>query len=503
MTVKKYLSEYPELVKEWHPTKNGNFTPEDFTHASNKRAWWLCPNNHSYDSIIANRTTNKSGCPYCAGQKASEENNLQALFPEIAKEWHPTKNNELTPKQVTYGSKKKVWWLCPKGHSYEATMNHRTSAQKSGCPYCSNQSSEPEIRILSELKWFFEEVNSRYRVDGVEIDIFLPNINLAIEYDGSYWHKDKEDSDIKKNMFLLSRDIDLIRVREQPLNPLSENDVIVSNRSLEKKELDKIFKKIYTFADNNTKEKITSYFARPSFVNDELFKEYRSYFPSPFPENSLIETHPKLSEEWDYEKNFPLRPENFSSGGHNKVWWLCPKGHSYSSYVYSRTDKNQKRGCPFCTGQKVSKDNNLLIMFPEVAKEWHPTKNKELTPKEFTSGSKKKVWWLCPKGHSYNSVINSRTTRKSPTGCPYCAGKKVSMDNNLLVLFPEIAKEWHPIKNKELTPKQVTAGSNKKVWWLCPKGHSYEAQINHRARKSGRGCFYCSGRNSLNYDLFK
>ena len=61
MTVKKYLSEYPELVKEWHPTKNGNFTPEDFTHASNKRAWWLCPNNHRYDSIIENRTTNKSG----------------------------------------------------------------------------------------------------------------------------------------------------------------------------------------------------------------------------------------------------------------------------------------------------------------------------------------------------------------------------------------------------------------------------------------------------------
>ena len=66
----------------------------------------------------------------------------------------------------------------------------------------------------------------------------------------------------------------------------------------------------------------------------------------------------------------------------------------------------------------------LLLLFPEVAKEWHPTKNKELTPEQFTFGSDKKVWWLCPKGHSYYSVINTRT-RKKGTGCPYCSGNRV------------------------------------------------------------------------------
>jgi very-short-patch-repair endonuclease len=345
------LSSYPHLVKEWHPTKNGELTPNDFTHASGKRVWWLCPKNHSYDSIIANRAVNKSGCPYCAGQKASEDNNLLFLFPEIAKEWHPTKNNELTPKQVTHGSKKKVWWLCPKGHSYKTTMNHRTSTQKSGCPYCSNQSSEPEIRILSELKWFFDEVNSRYKVDGVEVDIFLPNFNLAIEYDGSYWHRDKKDIDLEKNKFLLSQDINLIRVREHPLKSLSENDIVVSNYSLAKTDLDKILKNIIPFVDNNIKEKIADYFDKSSFVNEELFKEYRSYFPSPFPENSLLKRHPLISAEWDYDKNYPLRPENFSYGSGNKMWWLCSKGHSYESVISGRTHRN--RGCPYCAGQKT------------------------------------------------------------------------------------------------------------------------------------------------------
>ena len=63
-----------------------------------------------------------------------------------------------------------------------------------------------------------------------------------------------------------------------------------------------------------------------------------------------------------------------------------------------------------------------LTSYPHLVNEWHPTKNKELTPKDVTSKSDKKVWWLCPKGHSYNSVIKNRTLNKS--GCPYCAGKK-------------------------------------------------------------------------------
>ena len=63
------LTSYPHLVKEWHPTKNGELTPNDLTHGSGKKVWWLCPKNHSYDAKISNRTANQSGCPYCSGHK--------------------------------------------------------------------------------------------------------------------------------------------------------------------------------------------------------------------------------------------------------------------------------------------------------------------------------------------------------------------------------------------------------------------------------------------------
>ena len=179
----------------------------------------------------------------------------------------------------------------------------------------------------------------------------MPDINLGIEYDGKYWHKDIKDTDLRKNKFLVAQGIHLIRVRQHPLEQLTEGDLIV-NKTLEKSDLNKILEKIAPFTDSSIKEKISSYLKKSSFVNDELFNKYRSYFPSPFPEHSLLITHPFPSSEWDYEKNYPLRPENFTFGSDNKPWWLCPKGHSYDAAIKNRTNKNRPTGCPYCSGNK-------------------------------------------------------------------------------------------------------------------------------------------------------
>jgi len=197
----------------------------------------------------------------------------------------------------------------------------------------------------------FDEVKSRHKIDGVEIDIYIPKFNLGIEYDGKYWHKENEEMDLGKNKFMLSHNIHFIRVREKPLKALSENDLIVpTNRSLTKIHLDTVFKKIYSFVDDDTKEKIDTYISKTSFVNDEVFKKYRSYFPSPFPEKSILTTHPEMCKQWDYDKNYPLRPENFSQGSAHKVWWLCPDGHSHEKGVNLKV---RHQSCPYCLGRKT------------------------------------------------------------------------------------------------------------------------------------------------------
>ena len=487
----KYL--FSKVATEWHPTKNGELRPEEFTHGSQKLVWWLCPKGHSYDAIIKSRTRdNPTGCPFCSGHRVSNENNLKVLFPKVATEWHPTKNGDSRPEDFTSGSSKKVWWLCPKRHSYDTTIAHRTNNKPTGCPYCSNQSSSPELRILTELRFIFHDVKTRHKIDGVEIDVYVPKLNLAIEYDGFHFHQGKEQKDIEKNKFLELKIIKVIRVRRKPLTKISENDLIVENDDLSKSDLNRVFKKIYSFSDSDVKEKINEYFDSDHFLNETLFRKYLSYFPSPLPEKSLATNFPNLISEWDIDKNHPLTPHNFTSQSSKKVWWICPNGHSYDALIFSRTRDNPT-GCPYCSGRRVSKENNLKYLFPKIASEWHPTKNGDFKPEEFTCGGHKKVWWLCPKGHEYDSVISSRTS-KGKRGCPYCSGQRVGEDNNLKHLFPKVAAEWHPTKNGDSRPEDFTSGTKSKVWWLCPKGHSYDTNIASRTGKRQGGCPFCRGK---------
>ena len=131
--MRKTLEDYPNLVKEFDLKKNVPLTPKDFTYASNKNVWWKCIKGHEWKTTINNRT-HGTNCPYCSGKKVSKENNLKFLFPDIAKEWHPTKNNKLKPEDVTKHSGKRVWWLCLKGHEWKTSVNNRSRG--TNCPHC-------------------------------------------------------------------------------------------------------------------------------------------------------------------------------------------------------------------------------------------------------------------------------------------------------------------------------------------------------------------------------
>ena len=102
--------------------------------ASNRKAWWKCPLGHSYSAVISSRALRGSDCPYCAGNKAlAGFNGLAAKAPDVAAQWHPTLNGNLTPEMVTPGSHRRVWWQCPLGHTWKAFVYSRTGAQRCGC----------------------------------------------------------------------------------------------------------------------------------------------------------------------------------------------------------------------------------------------------------------------------------------------------------------------------------------------------------------------------------
>ena len=140
--------------------------------------------------------------------------------------------------------------------------------------------------------------------------------------------------------------------------------------------------------------------------------------------------------------------------------------------------------------------SDRLIDNKELMKEWNQEKNILYNPADLTSGSSKKVWWKCEKGHEYKSSIVNRTKSKG-TCCPYCSGNKVLKGfNDIASTNSELLKEWDYSKNT-IKPDEVTKGTHKKIWWICSNNHSYEATIP--ARRRGTGCPYCSG-NKILYD---
>lgn len=282
--------------------------------------------------------------------------------------------------------------------------------------------------------------------------------------------------------------------------------------------------------------------------------------------NCLSILHPELMKEWHQKRN-KLKPNSLTAGSAKKVWWLCRLcDKEWQSAVVSRTakgngcprcnwgetvdlrkfpkalamfDKNKNRGtditkifyrnqiwwhcpkgddhrwqagfykansdepwCPFCAGKAPSKSNNLRLM-PHLAKELHKTKNDELKPKDIVIGSTRVVWWKCAKGpdHEWEEKVDNRS--KHGYGCPFCSNKRISKTNTLAGAAPELAKEWHKLKNAEsgLTPKTVLAVSLKSVWWHCSEcGSEYECTIKARF-KNGAGCRVCklkSGRFGAN-----
>ncbi len=344
---------FPKIAEEWHPTLNDSLTPQDVPYGSDKEVWWRCSKDetHQWKKKIKARTLDKGkDCPFC--------NSIAFKFPEIAKEFHPDLNYPLNPNEIPYASNQKIWWQCPKfeNHKYQATVDSRTrnDGTGTGCPFCSNQSSRPEIRILSELETIFKNVISRQRIKGKEIDIYLPDLKIGIEYDGYYFHKNSFDSDKRKNKLLCSEKIFLIRFREKPLKKIQENDILISD-DLKKSDIDKLLTIISNYQILDEKfliKNVEAYKKFDNFTNNSVFKEYLNCFPSPLPQNSLSETHPEIAIQWHKEKNKPLKPSNFSYGSNIKVWWQCDKfqEHSWEATITSRTGKN-KTGCPHCYRQ--------------------------------------------------------------------------------------------------------------------------------------------------------
>ncbi len=151
-------------------------------------------------------------------------------------------------------------------------------------------------------------------------------------------------------------------------------------------------------------------------------------------------------------------------------------------------------GCARCSGRRASKEHNLATKYPEQVKEfWHEKRN-EFRPYTVTPGCDRLAWWHCPKSpeHVWQSPISQVTKNwsRGGRGCPFCTGARVAPSERLFVLYPELAKYWHPSRNL-LNPLDIGARGRRIIWWRCPKSHTWQEQLRTILRHCDNGTTVC------------
>ncbi len=416
------------LLKEWDYSKNDKL-PSDYVAHTDKKIWWICDKKHSYLMKICERTKEKgSNCPYCSNLKLLVGyNDLKTLFPDVAKEWDFEKNDK-NPEDYVAGTHTRANWICSKcGNKWTAEIKERTYGG-TGCPKCAiyYKTSIPEQAIYYYAKKAFKDAINSYRplfLNGKEIDIFIPSINVGIEYDGRHWHKDNQ-KDLQKSKILKENNIKLIRIKEQnENNDFDDYCVIKSNYKDKLIDLEPVLNRLFDILKELVQYDLNlniDIIRDSNFINQMVINNNES--------KSLLASNSIVLKEWDYELNGRLTPNNVTAHSRKEVHWIC----SNCGKRFKQSIKTKVKGglmCESCSKSAANKKRTIekinnneiesILDYPELLKEWNDSRN----PGEVAAGSDKKAKWKCSNcGHEFNMVIKNRT--KNGYKCPFCHGVK-------------------------------------------------------------------------------
>ena len=473
----------PMLANEWHHEKNNELTPFDVMPNSRKKVWWKCSKGHEWQAMIYSRN-NGSGCPICHSERNTsfpeyaliyylskcgfealhsyKENGyeLDVYVPSkrIAIEydgyfWHKNKTTEDIEKNKKCQEDGIVLYRIREGLS---------SLNDSSIDYIihKNQKDLPNtIELLFSIAL------------GVEIEVDLVRDAIAIESLREHTEKEssilfshpkiagewdyKRNGNLKPDYFTQSSHKKVWwkcteghrwqatidnrtkgygcpycsgRSAIQGVNDIEAVNPILAQEWNYEKNIDL---NPDSFKPNSGKNvwwkcsKGHEWQARiadrtngrgcPYCAGKKILKGF----------NDLATTNPALCLEWNFEKNQEITPFTVTAGSSKKAWWTCSEGHIWQAMISNRTKGN---GCPSCSGRKVLKGyNDLQTRNPLLSKEWNYEKNGNQKPEQFTVNSNERVWWICAKGHEWQTKINHRS---NGSGCPECAKQRRKKKNS-------------------------------------------------------------------------
>jgi len=343
-----------DLLGQWHTEKNGDLSPDSVSYGSQKMIWWRCEHGHEWQSPPYSRVGRSSGCPYCAGKRLAPGRDLQTLYPDIARQWHPVKNGVFTPEQVQPGSHKPVWWRCDQGHEWKAPVKSRSEG--SGCPICSNRVVIPGVNDLATTAPELSKQWHPNKNGDLTPAQVLSGSSRKVWWrctQGHEWQATIHsrvcgrgcpvcmgktiipgENDLESYSPELARQ--WIREKNGSLTP--DRVAVSSNR------------KVWWRCDKGH-EWQSAISTRTSHQSGCPYCGNRKVLAG---FNDLKTVEPMVAAQWHPTLNAPLEPDMVLPGSTKRVWWQCSDGHEWKAVIYSRTGA-QKCGCPYCGGRRTGR----------------------------------------------------------------------------------------------------------------------------------------------------
>lgn len=394
---------HPNKIQFWDYDRNSH-SPEDFGYKARVKVWWRCENNHRWHKSISEFLRRQTDCMWCSRKSVDTTQRLSKRFPKIAREWHEELNTHVSPETILSRSKRESWWQCSSdsSHVWRQPLRSRT-LYGAGCPFCQPASEGTSLASLHNdlaKHWDHE------RNHGLQPEHVLPDSDIVVYWlcqtndEGAFGHKLQRTV---KSFVKTGIECWMCKCSRNSYGKLSQTFPELA------KEWHSRRNHGITPDDVSAGDGFLAWWQCPIAKDHQwriaVYSRAIRGTGCPFCAKllasstySLATAYPHLMKEWDKKLNAGIDPKKLMASSEQDVWWHCPSNstHIYQSRVNTRTSGT---GCPYCSRHKVHpSETSLQALYPQIAKQWHKTKNGKLRPCDVTSRSGRRVWWQCNRG---------------------------------------------------------------------------------------------------------
>lgn len=302
-------------------------------------------------------------------------NSLVEVRPDLAEEWSE-KNYPLLPKNVSFGTHMKVWWVGKCGHEWQASVHSRTCVNQSGCPYCSGN------RVLlgfNDLETRFPFVAAEWSDRNLPL---TPNMVLAFSSQKVWWkgecgHEwfariaDRSQGHgcpyctshkLLKGFNDFASQYPVLASEWSPKNLPILPDMIPVNKS-----------GIFWWKCNECGIEFRAWISSRIKNPNCPYCTGKIVIPGT---NDLATTDPEIAAEWDYSRNKDSDPQHLHRTSKKIYWWISKYGYSWKAKVSDRTIDGKtckpsgadfRRMLPQLLFMQYAKRKNFRVLFNSEA----------------------------------------------------------------------------------------------------------------------------------------